>query len=101
MEFQRKMFKLVEDWKTTPLTKSEFSTLHNITYHSFNYWIKKYNKIHGTSMTNSTCDDASLSFFNIPKSINPSKKQSSEKPVDKHSKRIEIVLDDGVKITIY
>ena len=40
-------------------------------------------------------------FFNIPKSINPSKKQSSEKPVDKHSKRIEIVLDDGVKITIY
>ncbi|MBK9355555.1 MAG: hypothetical protein IPN09_16775 [Bacteroidetes bacterium] len=74
------MFKLVEDWKLSTLTKSEFSTLNNITYHSFNYWIKKYYKIQGTPMTATTSDDASLSFFNIPKAINPSKKQTSEKP---------------------
>ena len=42
MDLQQKMFKLVEDWKLSNLTKGEFSSQHKVTYHSFNYWIKKY-----------------------------------------------------------
>jgi type II secretory pathway pseudopilin PulG len=101
MELQQKMYKLVEEWKLSTKTKSEFSVQENITYHSFNYWIKKYNKSQNTSINNNTSDEKSLSFFSIPESENKTKKQLTGKSFSNQSKCMEIELRNGIKITIY
>ena len=101
MELEQKMYKLVEEWKLSSKTKSEFSVQKNITYHSFNYWIKKYNKSQNTSNNTNTIDDKSLSFFSLSESVNKPKKQLTGKPLSNQSKCMEIELRNGVKITIY
>ena len=101
MELQQKMFKLVEEWKLSNLTKGEFSTQQKVTYHSLNYWIKKYNKVQTTLESNSISDENTLSFFSLPESTKLSKSKIKNKAVNNLSKRMDIELGNGIKITIY
>lgn len=101
MELQQKMFKLVEQWKLSNSTKGEFSVRHNVSYHSLNYWIKKYNKLHPTSRFESSSEENSLSFFSLPESTSRPKEQLKNKTVNNLSKRLEIELGNEIKITIY
>ena len=101
MELQQKMFKLVEEWKSSNLSKNEFSNQHNVSYHSLNYWIKKYNKFHAPLNLESSSEENSLSFFNLPQSTSKSKDKVKTKNVSELTKRLEIELGSGIKITIY
>jgi hypothetical protein len=44
MNQQEQMCFLIEEWKQSDLTKAEFSALKSLSYHQFNYRVKKYNK---------------------------------------------------------
>jgi hypothetical protein len=92
MEQQIQMYALVEEWKSSNLTKGDFAASKSVTYHSFNYWIKKYNKEH-------TRNESEVSFFTVPEKVNEIKKVSSLKSVDR--KMMSIELPNGIKITIY
>lgn len=101
MDLQQKMFKLVEDWKLSNLTKGEFSNQHKVTYHSFNYWIKKYYRKNKIVKQEVDISENDVSFFSLPDSSQTFKKRSLEKPKSNVSKRCEIELGNGIKITIY
>ena len=101
MELQEKMFKLIEEWKLSNLTKGEFSKQQNVTYHSLNYWIKKYNKVQTSLGFDSISEENTLSFFSLPESTSLSKSKIKNKAVNNLSKRMDIELGNGMKITIY
>jgi hypothetical protein len=101
MELQQKMFKLVEEWRSSSLSKIEFSDYHNVTYHSLNYWIKKYNKSQIASRVDGDFEESSLSFFSLPESTSKPNDKVRVKNVSHPIKRMEIELGGGIKITIY
>lgn len=94
MEQQILMYSLVEEWKSSNLTKGDFAAQKSLRYHSFNYWIKKYNKEYSVEESKSK-----VSFFSIPEKIHEIKKVPSLKSVDRKTMSIE--LPNGIKITIY
>jgi len=91
---QSYMYSLVEEWKQSDLTKAEFSALKSLSYHQFNYWLKKYNKEIDTEQPK-----PEVSFFSIPENTNKEKKQSVSKFTD--CKTMQIDLPGGIIITIY
>ncbi|WP_394760145.1 IS66 family insertion sequence element accessory protein TnpA [Flavobacterium sp.] len=94
MEQQIQMYSFVEEWKSSNLTKGDFAAQKSLRYHSFNYWIKKYNK--DRSLEDLQSD---VSFFSAPERIGESKKVSTLKSLDRKAMFIE--LPNGIKITIY
>lgn len=94
MEQQIQMYAFVEEWKSSNLTKGDFAAQKSLRYHSFNYWIKKYNKEYSHEESKSE-----VSFFSVPKKTNESKKVPSLKSLERKTMCIE--LPNGIKITIY
>lgn len=88
------MYCLVEEWKQSDLTKAEFSALKSLSYHQFNYWLKKHNKEIHTEHPK-----AEVSFFSASDNLKKEKKQSAPKLTDRKTMRIE--LPGGIIITIY
>ncbi len=37
-----RMFSLLEEWKTSGISASKFCNDRSLSYHTFNYWLKKY-----------------------------------------------------------
>jgi len=99
MELQQKMFKIVEKWNTSNLSKGEFLFQEKVTYHSLNYWIKKYNKLQNESRV--VNNEAALSFFELPATDCSTKKLIKEKTEKVLPKRMEIEFGNGTKVTIY
>ena len=71
------MYSLVEQWKQSDLTKAAFSALKSLSYHQFNYWLKKYNKEIDTEQVK-----PEVSFFSVPENPYKEKKQSVSKLTD-------------------
>ncbi len=94
MEQQIQMYALVEEWKSSNLTKGDFAAQKSLRYHSFNYWIKKYNKEYSLEESKSE-----VSFFSVPEKVSEIKKAPCLKSVDRKTMSIE--LPHGIKITIY
>lgn len=94
MNQQEQMYSLVEEWKQSDLTKAEFSALKSLSYHQFNYWLKKYNK-----QVDSRQPKPEVSFFSAGENPKKVKKQSAPKLTDRKTMRIE--LPGGITITIY
>jgi hypothetical protein len=93
-EQQSRMFALVQEWKQSDLTKSAFTTLKSLSYHQFNYWLKKYNKEHDSEESKSE-----VSFFTIPENSIKPKRQEVQKYADRKAMRID--LPGGISITVY
>ncbi|UFH34571.1 IS66 family insertion sequence element accessory protein TnpA [Flavobacterium acetivorans] len=94
MNQQEQMYFLVEEWKQSDLTKAEFSALKSLSYHQFNYWLKKYNKEMDFGQSK-----PEVSFFSVSDSPRKDKKQSASKEIDQKTMRID--LPGGITITIY
>ena len=94
MEQQSQMYSLVEEWKESGLTKAQFSALKSLSYHQFNYWLKKYNK-----EFSSEAGKPEVSFFSVSENPAKEKKQSVPKTID--LKTIRIDLPGGISITIF
>lgn len=54
-------FGMIERWKTSKQTKTEFCKKENIRYHVFYYWHKKHQRIHRSVNTQTT-----PSFIKLP-----------------------------------
>jgi len=65
-----------------------------VTYHSFNYWVQKYNQEYTPKESGSE-----VSFFSVPDKIGETKKEFQTKRTD--CKAVLIELPNGVKISIY
>lgn len=74
MNQQSYMYSLVEEWKQSDLTKAEFSALKSMSYHQFNYWLKKHNKENSSEQPKSE-----VSFFSVAEHSNKEKKTVSFK----------------------
>jgi len=94
MEQKVDMYSLVEEWKTSGMKKGDFAALKSVSYHSFNYWLKKYNKEHSSGES-----DTAVSFFSVSDNVANNKKVHSIKP--SNNKTVCIELPGGVKISIY
>ena len=94
MDKQNHMYLLVEEWKSSTMTKGEFSATKSVTYHSFNYWVQKYNQEYTPKESGSE-----VSFFSVPDKIGENKKEFQTKRTD--CKAVLIELPNGVKISIY
>lgn len=94
MDQQAHMYSLVQEWQKSGMTKVEFTRQKAVGYHSFNYWINKYNKHHGSDTNNSK-----LNFFTVAESKISSDKKSN--PKKESAKTICIELPSGIKISIY
>ena len=44
---REQMFSLLEQWEVSKLSKKEFCTQHQIAYHRFHYWHKRYSATQG------------------------------------------------------
>ncbi len=93
MDQQSQMYALVQEWKESGLTKGKFISQKPVTYHRFNYWVRKYKK--HTSDT----DDAALTFFSAGDSKVSSDKKKNQKK--EPPKTLCIELPGGIKISIY
>lgn len=94
MNQQSYMYSLVEEWKQSDLTKAEFSASKSLSYHQFNYWLKKYNKEIDPEQPK-----PEVSFFSATDNPKKEKKQSTPKLTDR--KTMQIDLPGGITITIY
>jgi len=94
MDKQNHMYLFVEEWKSSTMTKGEFSATKSVTYHSFNYWVQKYNQEYTPKESGSE-----VSFFSVPDKIGENKKEFQTKRTD--CKAVLIELPNGVKISIY
>ena len=94
MKQQTQMYSLVEEWKQSDLTKAEFTASKSMSYHQFNYWLKKYNKEYGNELPK-----ADVSFFAVPENPIGEKKVSTGKSADRKTMRID--LPGGISITIF
>ena len=88
------MYSLVEEWKGSDLSKSEFLESKSLSYHQFNYWLKKYNKEYSNEEIK-----PEVSFFSVEENLGKSTKTSSVKSVE--LKKMRIDLPGGISITIY
>lgn len=88
------MYSLVEQWKQSDLTKAAFSASKSLSYHQFNYWLKKYKK-----EMDSEQPEPDVSFFSVAQNPVKEKKQSAPKLKDRKTMRID--LPGGITITIY
>lgn len=94
MDQQTFMYSLVEQWKESGLTKGEFTSQKSVSYHSFNHWLKKYNKQHSIEL-----DKSEFTFFSAPEiKVSADKKSSSKK---EFKKILCIELPNGIKISMY
>lgn len=91
---QSHMYSLVEQWKQSNLTKAAFSASKSLSYHQFNYWLKKYKK-----ETDSEQPKPEVSFFSASDNLKKEKKPSAPKLTDRKTMRID--LPGGITITIY
>ena len=94
MNQQEQMYFLVEEWKQSDLTKAEFTALKSLSYHQFNYWLKKYNKEMDPGQPK-----PEVSFFSAINNPKKEQKQSAPKLADRKTMQIE--LPGGITITIY
>lgn len=94
MDQQAQMYSLVQEWMESGLTKGKFISQKPVTYHRFNYWVRKYKK-HHTPDT----EDAALTFFSVGDSKVPSDKKKDQKK--EPPKTLCIELPGGIKISIY
>jgi hypothetical protein len=74
--------------------EAAFSALKSLSYHQFNYWLKKYNKKIDPEQAK-----PEVSFFSVAEHPNKEKKQSVSKLTDR--KTMQINLSGGITITIY
>lgn len=91
---QSHMYSLVEQWKQSDLTKAAFSASKSLSYHQFNYWLKKYKK-----EIDSEQPESDVSFFSVAENPGKEKKQSAPKMTERKTMRID--LPGGITITIY
>lgn len=45
-EVQQQMFRLIEGWQRSGISQLEYCRSHNLAYHVFHYWYKKYKTVH-------------------------------------------------------
>ncbi len=45
-EVRRQMFEMIEQWRTSGLTKTAYCQQQSIKHHSFYYWYKRYRQQH-------------------------------------------------------
>ena len=62
---------LVEEWKSSNLTKGDFAVSKSVTYHSFNYWIQKYNNEHSRN-------ESEVSFFSLTEKVSEIKNEGKK-----------------------
>lgn len=43
---QQQMFRLIEDWQRSHISQLEYCKSHDVAYHVFHYWYKKYKTVH-------------------------------------------------------
>ncbi|MDP3359645.1 MAG: hypothetical protein Q8S41_09890 [Lutibacter sp.] len=94
MDQQAQMYSLVQEWRESGLAKGKFTSQKSVSYHRFNYWLKKYDKHHGPDT-----DNAALTFFSVADSKVSSDKKST--PKKESPKTLCIELPGGIKISIY
>lgn len=94
MNQQEQMYLLVEQWRQSDLTKANFTASKSLSYHQFNYWLKKFNKQEQRLDSNSE-----VSFFSVAQTPTKEKTQPMRKSTDQKSLRID--LPSGITITIY
>ena len=94
MTQKEQMYLLVKEWKQSTLTKANFASIKSLSYHQFNYWLKKYNK--ENDQPDST---AEVSFFSVAQDAVREKAEPLRKSTDQ--KRLKIDLPNGITITIY
>lgn len=94
MNQQTHMYSLVEQWKQSDLSKAAFSASKSLSYHQFNYWLKKYEK-----EIDSEQPKPDVSFFSVAENPIKEKKQPAPKLTDR--KTMQIDLPGGITITIY
>ena len=119
MDRKNQMYSLVEEWKLSGMTKGEFTASKSITYHGFNYWLKKHKQERSIQEP--------VSFFSVAqntiatpkkKDLSPNKMkvevpnnlgQSTELSLKNKTfglskalqKTICIELPNGIKISVY
>ena len=94
MTQKEQMYLLVKEWKQSTLTKANFASIKSLSYHQFNYWLKKYNK--ENDQPDST---AEVSFFSVAQDPVKEKAEPLRKSTDQ--KHLRIDLPNGIIITIY
>ncbi len=87
------MFRLIEDWKNSGLSKLDFLKDKKITKDKFGYWLVKYNKQKGTK-------PGSVEKQNIPSVFKEITLPDSPQ-VQLINKVIELTTPSGLKITVF
>jgi hypothetical protein len=83
LEIQQQMFGRIEQWKQSDLTQKAFCSQHNITYHVFHYWYKRYRD------AKSQADNGASSFIKLE--LSPSAMYAYT----------ELILPDGKRLLFY
>lgn len=52
-EVKKQMFSHIDQWKSSNQSQKSFCTDHNIAYHVFHYYFKKYREMHAEKKNNS------------------------------------------------
>lgn len=89
MAQQDEMFRLIEDWKNSNLTKTDFLKGKNTSKDKFGYWLNKYHKLNGKKFIKQTVEPEfrEMVFPDItPKGF---------------QKVIELTTPSGIQIKIY
>lgn len=81
------MYKLIEQWKKSNVSRSVFAEEHGIKRPTFEYWYKKYTH---EKMLPLTPEPGFVEISAAP-----------TKPIDEITPRVELVLSGGVHIKIY
>lgn len=45
-EVQQQMFRLIEGWQRSSMAQLDYCKSHDVAYHVFHYWYKKYKTVH-------------------------------------------------------
>ena len=105
MGLSEEMFALVDQWKSSGLSRKDFSRINNLSLHKFVYWLRRYRLQGGdyskpnllaSKSVNSGLQKGVFEEFNLPsffdKSLTP---QSLEKKV------FELSLPNGLRLVVF
>lgn len=84
MDRKNQMYSLVEEWKLSGMTKGEFTASKSISYHGFNYWLKKHKQERSVQ--------GSVSFFSVTQN---SVETSGKKDLSPNKMKLEVADNLG------
>ena len=47
--WKREMFSLIKEWQTGEISQKDFCDRHDLSIHTFYYWLRKYKQAHSSS----------------------------------------------------